>query len=309
MASFIIERLRRMSPQAIIQTVTHTPVALPYFAPTSPMVPSYERIVAQPKDKLSLDKEGRKVVIIDKLFVVKYGKNVDLVEGENMLFVQQHTTLRIPTLYAMYHHASSGDNVIIMEYVEGESLVGRYNDLDHELKMTIGVQLRAHLKELRSIPSPAYFGLPGRRPYREQPWIFKAPAGPFTSADAFLDAYFAAQFPTEETDESCRLMIADLKGGLKALTRTHHRSVFTHADLQPQNVLLRPDGTICLIDWESASFCPEYFEFFIAGTHDMASYGLRPDSDEDVMQFATIVVFIILVWTKYTQLQSKMESK
>lgn len=35
--------------------------------------------------------------------------------------------------------------------------------------------------------------------------------------------------------------------------------VFTHADLQRKNIMLRPDGTVVLIDWEYACWYPAYW--------------------------------------------------
>ncbi|KAJ8123455.1 hypothetical protein ONZ43_g602 [Nemania bipapillata] len=143
---------------------------------------------------MSIQKPGRHIIKIGEHFLVKYGKNVDFTEGENMLIVHQHTTLPIPALYAMYHHKPSGHNVIIMEFIEGEVLSGRYDNLDVKQKASIGAQLRRHLSELRKIPSAGLYGLLGGRPYLAHSWIFKTRAGPFKSAGAFLEAYFNAQF-------------------------------------------------------------------------------------------------------------------
>lgn len=40
--------------------------------------------------------------------------------------------------------------------------------------------------------------------------------------------------------------------------------MFTHGDLHPGNIIVRPDGKIVLLDWGLAGFWPEYWEFYRA---------------------------------------------
>ncbi|KAF8851619.1 kinase-like protein [Acephala macrosclerotiorum] len=64
-------------------------------------------------------------------------------------------------------------------------------------------------------------------------------------------------FPSEkEFSESLRLgILPDL------MHRTDHKIVFTHADLNMRNILVK-DGRISgIVDWENAGFFPEYWEY------------------------------------------------
>ncbi|KAI8635309.1 kinase-like domain-containing protein [Xylariaceae sp. FL1651] len=283
----------------------YTPIKLPYFAPTPTPLPTYEAIVIlanQASSELSVQKPGRHIIKIGK-FVVKYGKQVDFIEGENMLLVRQHTSIPIPTLYAMYQHEASGNKVIIMEYVVGDVLSDCYNKLDTESKASIGARLRSQLSELREIPSPGFYGVLGGRPYLEQSWLFKERVGPFDSAGAFLDAYFNAQF--SEAAKSVHPQISDLKTQFIELSRNYSTPVFTHGDLQGQNIILRKDGSLCLIDWESASYCPAYFEFFIYGTYAMASSGLSESDEHHVLEYSKMAELIIKVWNTYIALNDR----
>lgn len=55
-------------------------------------------------------------------------------------------------------------------------------------------------------------------------------------------------------------------------TLKNHRTVFTHGDLQPKNIMVerlgnydgRPHFQITLLDWESAGWYPEFWEFYNA---------------------------------------------
>ncbi|KAH8165040.1 hypothetical protein CIB48_g3187 [Xylaria polymorpha] len=276
---------------------THTPIKLPYFAPAPIPLPTYEEIVAQASFNSIVLDSGRVIVKIGEHFIVKYGKDVNFVEGENMLIVRQYTSLPIPMLYAMYKHEPSGNKVIIMEYIAGEVLSNCYDKLDAKHKALIGAQLRSQLRELRKIPSPGVFGSLGGRPYLAYPWIFKKSVGPFHSATDFLEAYFNAQFP--EARNGGRPGIEELKSQFLELSKNHNAPVFTHADLQDKNIILRKDGSICIIDWESSSYSPPYFEFFIYRTYDMVSAGLSEADNDEFLAYAEMVQLIIKTWETY----------
>ncbi|KAI0412236.1 hypothetical protein F5X98DRAFT_379982 [Xylaria grammica] len=158
-----------------------------------------------------------------------------------------------------------------MEYVPGEILQDVYEGLDANKKASVGAQLREQLRELREIPSPRCYGLPApygqqeNPPYLAHSWIFKKRAGPFDTAAEFLDAYFRAQFS--------------------------------------ENIILRKDGFICIIDWESASFYPAYFEFFMHETYRMVSAGLYKIMDNGhFLEYAQMVELIKKVWDTYITL-------
>jgi hypothetical protein len=70
---------------------------LPYFADPVSLpgkLPSREDIESD--GHLLSKTAGRKIVSVGKHFVVKYGMQVDLLEGENMLFLQQNTLVPVP---------------------------------------------------------------------------------------------------------------------------------------------------------------------------------------------------------------------
>ncbi|KAI1304374.1 kinase-like domain-containing protein [Xylaria venustula] len=273
---------------------TYTPIKLPYYAPAPVPLPTYEEIVTQASSEMVISNSPRHIVRVGEHFVVKFGRDVEFIEGENMLIIQRYTSLSIPILYAMYQHEASGVRVIIMEYVAGEVLSNCYDSLDASRKAAVGAQLREQLSELRNIPSPGFYGLAGSRPYLAHPWIFKNQAGPFDSANDFLKEYFDAQLskPGEVSDPE----IDDLKSQLLELSKNYDAPVFTHCDLQPQNIILRTDGSICVIDWEAASYCPEYFEFFIYRTYDMVTWGLSESEEAIVFPYADMAQLVIKAW-------------
>lgn len=141
---------------------------LPYVAPDeilpSPL-PSVEEILASP---CLFDGVFRRV---GHHFMVKHGKSTGalLQEGQNMLFVEQSASLlRIPKNYAISTHEKTNTDFIVMEYIPGK-LLDRIDwcTLTVSQKTNITSQLRRGLDELRSIPSPGYYGGLWRQPIRD----------------------------------------------------------------------------------------------------------------------------------------------
>ena len=54
---------------------------------------------------------------------MKFGLGVNLIEGENMLFVRENTNIPVLQVYALYSDRNTGKNYIIMERIIGESLL------------------------------------------------------------------------------------------------------------------------------------------------------------------------------------------
>lgn len=45
------------------------------------------------------------------------------------------------------------------------------------------------------------------------------------------------------------------------LSERDHSIVFSHGDLRPQNILVKDEKVIGVIDWEFSGWYPEYWEF------------------------------------------------
>ncbi|KAK6859397.1 Protein kinase-like (PK-like) [Apiospora arundinis] len=254
---------------------------LPYFADprTLPVpLPTPKEIEAS-QDILKASASHR-IVRAGTHYAVKYGVGVQLIEGENMLFVRrQCPSIMIPTVYAMFSHDREGNghpptNYIVMEYVPGKNLESCWSSLDERAKGDVAAKLRTYFNQMRKIPSPGYFGALGKRPFCDDfVWLKEEceddksqhylTSGPFDSEAALLDALVAKyEFHTQgvlqdgyRKHEYYRYMLPRV---LKSGT-----SVFTHGDLQLKNVILREgDGEVVIIDWESAAWHPRYWEFY-----------------------------------------------
>jgi hypothetical protein len=74
-------------------------------------------------------------------FVIKYGRLVAPIEAHNMLYVAKSTTVPIPKVYAIYqrYDEQMGEIVtyIIMQYVQGKTLLSLWSSLDQDRKLSI----------------------------------------------------------------------------------------------------------------------------------------------------------------------------
>lgn len=231
---------------------------------------------------------NRRVVRVGKHFVVKYGQGVDIIEGENMLFVQSRTTVTIPKVYALYTESDTKTNYIVMENVDGHTLASTWPSLTSQQKETIAAKLRDFYEELRKIPSPGYFGSLGKRHLLDEIFWTREEApminGPFESEDALNEAmalkYMIEGRPTYKADFYRQSLPYVFKG---------HQPTFTHADCQRKNIMickipLRGEDSnakqpfediykVTIIDWEKAGWYPSYWEY------SLALYALKWDDD------------------------------
>jgi serine/threonine protein kinase len=213
------------------------------------------------------------VVRVGGHFAVKYGEprgGVRLQEGENMLFVQQSSSVPVPTVYAIFHDEGTNMNFIVQEYIPGKLLERVWGGLSSAEKSGIASQLRRHLDELRSIPSPGYYGGIWRQPNPDfyfanpengrQPHQDESITKPHGTEEQWVDAMWrcvAARHPKEKQNS-----LSLLRHHYQTIFKGHS-PVFTHADLFPGNIMVRDDDnkTLVIIDWEHSGWYPSFWEY------------------------------------------------
>ena len=241
---------------------------MPYFSPPESLpapLPSAAEIEAQ--DELRPENfPGQRVVRVGEHFVVKYGWLVRPIEGENMLYVRHKTGVPVPRVYAIYQQEDAERRTctyIVMEHVDGQTLSDCWSTLNQDAKGAVASQLRDFFGQLRSLPPPDGFESLNNRPLydglflteEEQPKI----NGPFKTETKLVEALVLKleheedNFPAERAAYHRRILPRVLRGDGKP--------TFTHADLQTKNLMLRPDGTVVILDWETAGWYPRYWEY------------------------------------------------
>lgn len=228
----------------------------------------------QTADDLCPDKMGARLVFADSETVVKFGHGVRLAEAEALHLASTRTTIATPKLLSAY--ILDGVGYIVMSYEAGEPLEQYWDRVSQAEQNRILEKLRDYVNQMREIPGDFIGGLDGS-PCRDG--IFEAGYGDYTS-------YSYGPYPSEESfDEGIVQALRD-RLPLDLLEREHdiesnffnseymlyqtvrglknHKILFTHGDLHPGNIIVRTDGTVVLVDWGSAGFWPEYWEFYRA---------------------------------------------
>lgn len=243
---------------------------LPYFAPSHRLpAPLPSQAAIESSGKVLQEYTGRRVILYDDYYIIKYGANVSLTEGKNMLFVRETQAAPVPEVFALYSTTDEQGytiNYIIMEYITGHGLNTIWAHLDSSQKMKFSSQLHLYFEALRKLPTPGYFGCVGKQPF-EQSMFWTAPehdangvvSGPFDTEtelnNALVEKYLYNSGLNHKASYYRRVL---------PLVLQNHKSVFTHGDLQRKNIIVKDDGTVVVIDWETAGWYPEYWEYALA---------------------------------------------
>ncbi|CAM6123373.1 unnamed protein product [Calypogeia fissa] len=269
---------------------------LPYFADSNALpsrLPTKEEIESS-KDVI-IDHCTRRVVGIGPHFVVKYGRRIDPTEGQNMLFVQQNTSVPVPRVYAIYTDSSDGTTYIIMERITGDSLQSVWLKLNDVEKTVVSAKLRGSIDQLRRLPSPGSYCRLGNRGLTDEFFGVRGSSivGPFDT-----EAEFNAAMLKEYVSNTSRPTNARLYERLFRQVFRDHPPTFTHGDFQQKNILVRKpksldgrpgeDLEVVLIDWEYSGWFPSYWE----STTALYSFG---GSDDDWYRWLPLILDEYLV--------------
>ncbi|KAG2418927.1 hypothetical protein HFD88_002030 [Aspergillus terreus] len=236
-------------------------------------------IILDPEDLKTAEavvpgKQGACLVFADSDMVVKYGYGVRLAEAEAMFLVSKRTTIATPKLLSAY--VLDGTGYIVMSYEEGEPLAHYWDRVSEAEQEKILLQLRNYVEQMRGVKGDFIGGIDyssccdgifegGFGDYTKYSY------GPYESEESFNEGIVQAlrdRLPTELLEHegdpdsvffTSEFLLYQTVRGLKG-----HEIVFTHGDLHDRNIIVRADGTVVLLDWGSAGFWPEYWEFYRA---------------------------------------------
>ena len=209
-----------------------SPDALPRDLPTRDEIMS--------SDDWMCDQTGRKVVGVGPHFVVNHGMQIDLSEGQAMLYVAKNTSVPVPKVYALYEDVDDRRKYIIMERVQRCTLEHLWPSLTKVQKESICARLKSSLAELRALPSPGSFCGLNNVPLADNL---------FCISDNDQNFYQDGPFETEEDLNKSLLRTYSSSEGLRGKAKYYervlpsvfcgHLSVFTHGDLQKRTSWLK----------------------------------------------------------------------
>lgn len=244
-------------------------LTLPYYAPDTSLpcaLPTLAEI--ESSNDILCDATGRKVVGVGSHFVIKYGLQTDLTEGQAMVYVARHTSVSVPRVYALFEDEATGKKFIIMERIQGRSLDQIWSTLTEPTKVAISAIVKSSMDRLRELPSPGGFcGVHGGPLPDALFWFYDEigsgghQEGPFESEGA-LNSSLVRQYATSP------FLVGKAKFFERAFPTVFHghAPTFCHGDLQRKNIMVNfPEDIstmrITIIDWETAGWYPSYWEY------------------------------------------------
>ncbi|KAL1881074.1 hypothetical protein Plec18167_003616 [Paecilomyces lecythidis] len=192
---------------------------------------------ANPLPENVVSQHGKRIIRISDDKVVKWGPDVTKEEAKNQELAYElvdSPVVRIPRVYAFFAgHQDWG--YIVMEFIEGK-VVNPLEDIAAIKKVAV---ILDYFRTLRySIPGPLCRGFCRGLLFPETEDLI------FDSLDD-MEKWF-----------NSRLLEHNPKLSLQGC-----ELVLCHLDIAPRNILWQDDGSLCLVDWESAGYYPRLFEF------------------------------------------------
>ncbi|KAJ5382567.1 hypothetical protein N7517_000478 [Penicillium concentricum] len=167
-------------------------------------------------------------------------------EGETLRLVEWYTSTPAPLWVDDYQGIH---RVLIMTAVSGQTLDVVFHRLSYSERKRLSKDLKSVLSQLRSIPNQTSyrFGDSHGGPLSD----YRFPSGvcgPFNQIYDF-NSFLVHRYVLNETKEN-----------ITAVHARPYRSVFSHTDLHPRNIIIDHGRLSGIMDWECAGFYPEYWE-------------------------------------------------
>jgi len=175
-------------------------------------------------------------------------------EFSALQLVRRHTTIPVPRPLDLAVDNNPNDGYVLTTRIPGITLAECRFVLSDTDMAEISLQMTDYLTQLRTIPNTRNPTHPICNALGEGLWDTRLRWGEEAQGPFADEAAFNKMFVSTGDDPA----------------RTGHKIVYTHADLNPRNILVeqvvREDGTegwrvSGIVDWENSGFYPEYWEY------------------------------------------------
>ncbi|KAF5370998.1 hypothetical protein D9615_010025 [Tricholomella constricta] len=193
------------------------------------------------------------VIRLNRDTIVKHGdaSRVRLTDARTLDFIAKNTSIPVPHVHDVF--SAHNKTWVIMDYIDAPLLCHVWHRLTKEEQLNSMHQLKGYIDQLRALQPPE----PGKvqgfdgSPCLESR-ISTEPWGPFDTIADF-QRFYGYEYVREEFPQF-RDNFDKVKGRV-------YRTVFTHGDLGPHNILWKDGKIVSIIDWETAGWLPEYWEY------------------------------------------------
>lgn len=201
---------------------------------------------------------------ISKHATIRKGYRLHLTEAATMKFVAETTSIPVPKVHCAFVH--KGHAYIIMERIHGDKVPGTWRSLPESGRQKVFAQLRTMVQELRALKLPNGIGVEscvGGSLHDSRLRQCNPRYGPFETIQDFhfwlREGFQPAEVKPHRTCSESEW--ADLKKMVEMQNGPWPPPGFTHADLNPFNVLICGEKVVGIIDWEFAGWLPYYCEY------------------------------------------------
>ena len=206
-------------------------------------------------------------VPISPYHIVKISRFVgDLGEATTLRYIATNTSIPVPKVCCAFVHKRL--SYIVMERIHGVTLASAFRGLSLEERQSIWQQLQSFVGEIRALRHEHEQRVEdcagGSLLDTRIPHANALRWGPFDTVDAFhcwLRKHYELKDYVPRT--------TSLEGEHEELIHMYHlqdngpwaKTVFTHGDLNPSNILVREGEVVAIIDWAFSGWYPEYWEY------------------------------------------------
>ncbi|KAF8900863.1 kinase-like domain-containing protein [Gymnopilus junonius] len=171
-----------------------------------------------------------------------------------MDFIRRNTNIPVPRVLDVFKY--DGMTHILQEFIDGDLLVDIWSTLDLDARQQCMQQLKGYLDELRSLSPPH----PGRVEAVDggcclDDKIWAGGWGPFDNVDDFNNFFGYDVFCSDP------IRYPQIQEPLRKIAGRKWKTVFSHGDLGPHNILWKNGRIVAIIDWECAGWLPEYWDY------------------------------------------------
>ncbi|KAF8064343.1 kinase-like protein [Lyophyllum atratum] len=193
------------------------------------------------------------VVRLDHDNIVKHGgpNHVRLADALTLHFIAENTSIPVPRVHDVF--SARGETWLVMDYIDAPLLSDVWRHLNEQERLSSMYQLKGYVDELRALEPPAPGKVQGVDGNTCIDWrLAREPWGPFDTVDDFHQfcghEYVYKNYPK-------------YRDSFEKTSGRVYRTVFTHGDLGPHNIMWKDGKIVGIIDWERAGWLPEYWEY------------------------------------------------
>lgn len=176
-------------------------------------------------------------------------------EAELMKFVRANTSIPVPEVHNAYRDEKTGHIVVVIDFVEEQTLEESWDNYTEEEQQHVISQLRDYMTQLRQFKGTFIGCIDGTACHDQYFYDLPEASGPFKTEDEFNQGIVAVM--KNITSGS----FVDWRCDVWRSVMRHHEIVLTYGDLDPRNIIVQGSKIAAILVCEFGDYYPEYWEY------------------------------------------------